>query len=184
MSPLSSVPFSRLNVDIIGTFFAVLTIFYVVIKLDHDLCSAKSIIPGILCGLSIASKYNYYLLLIPSVLAIIFYSKKRRFKKIFLLVLITAITFIVCTPYSILDFSTFLDGIAFNIYHYKTGHLGFTETPGLPQFFYYCQALIDEYGFGLMAFAVLGIIFSLISKTKKGIVLLSFPLLLLKSRMP
>jgi len=168
-----------LNVDIIGTFFAVLTIIYIINKLEFDSYLPKAVLPGILCGLSIASKYNYYLILIPSVLAIIFYSKEKRLKKILLFLLITAITFIVCTPYSLLDFNTFLDGIAFNISHYKSGHLGFTETPGWPQFSYYCQALVDEYGFGFIALALLGLFSSLISDTKKGLILVSFPLLLL-----
>ncbi len=168
-----------LNVDIIGSFFAVLAVFYIISRLESDSFLQKAIMPGILCGLAIASKYNYYPLFVPSVLAIIFYSKKQRFEKVTLLFFMAIITFIVCVPYSILDFNTFLDGIVFNIYHYKSGHPGFTGPSGLPQLFYYIHGLTHEYGLGFMAFTVLGIFFSLVSKPKKGIILLSFPLLLL-----
>ena len=168
-----------LNVDIIGSFFALLTVFYIIHKLENDSFLHKAIIPGILCGLSIASKYNYVLVLIPSVLSIIFYSKKRRFEKILLLFIVAIIAFFVCVPYSILDLNRFLDDIALEFYTYESGHPGFTGTPGLPQFLFYCNALIDEYGFGFMAFAALGILYSLISRTKKCTILLSFPLILI-----
>ena len=168
-----------LNIDIIGTFFAVLTIFYITKKLKNDSFLHKAIIPGILCGLAIASKYNFYLLLAPCALSIFLYSKEQRMKKFLLLIFVTLLAFIICVPYSILDFNTFLDGIGFNIYHYKSGHAGHSGTPGLPQFFYYCSALIGQYGFGFFAFTILGILLSFISNPRKGMILLSFPLLLL-----
>jgi 4-amino-4-deoxy-L-arabinose transferase-like glycosyltransferase len=168
-----------LNIDIIGTFFAVLAIFYIAKKLRNDSFLHKAIVPGILCGLAIASKYNFYLLLIPSALSIFFYSKEHKMKKFLLLISITLLAFVVCVPYSVLDFNTFLDGIGFNIYHYKSGHAGHSGTPGFPQFLYYCNSFIDQFGYGFIAFTILGILLSLISKTKKGMILLSFPLLLL-----
>lgn len=180
LSPLYLFHSARyLNIDIIGTFFAVLSIWYIIKRLEIDSLLTKAIIPGILCGLAIASKYNFYLILIPSALAIIFYSKKQKLGKILLLFCVAIIIFIICVPYSILDFSTFLDGIVFNINHYKSGHLGFTAIPGITQFFYYCNGLISEYGVIFMIFTLLGILYSLVSDPKRGLVLLAFPLLLL-----
>jgi 4-amino-4-deoxy-L-arabinose transferase-like glycosyltransferase len=168
-----------LNVDIIGSFFAILAIFYITLKLKRDSYLEKALMPGILCGLSIASKYNYYLLLIPAVLAVIFYSRKKKLEKTVLLSAAAMITFLVCVPYSLLDFDTFLDGIGFNIYHYQAGHTGFTGQAGLPQLIYYSRALIAEYGIGILAFALIGLLYSLISKPKKGLVLFSLPFFLL-----
>jgi 4-amino-4-deoxy-L-arabinose transferase-like glycosyltransferase len=168
-----------LNIDIIGTFFAVLAIFYVAKKLRNDSFLHKAIVPGILCGLAIASKYNFYLLLMPSALSIFFYSKEHKVKKVLLLISVTLLVFIICVPYSILDFNTFLDGIGFNIFHYKSGHAGHSGTPGFPQFLYYCGALVEQFGYGFIAFTILGLLLSLISNPKKGMILLSFPLLLL-----
>lgn len=168
-----------LNVDIIGTFFAVLSVFYIILKLENDSFLEKVVIPGILGGLALASKYNYSLILAPSALAILFYTKKQRLKKILLLFLVTLIIFFILVPYSLLDFNKFLDDIGFNIYHYKTGHKGFTTTPGWPQFLWYGKAMIDEYGLGFMALSILGIFYSLTLNLKKGLILLSFPLSML-----
>ncbi len=168
-----------LNVDIIGAFIAILAVCYIILKLDRDLFLHKSVITGIFCGLAIASKYNYYFVLLPSVLAIVFFSKKQKTQKFIILILVTIITFIICVPYSIFDFNTFLDGIGFNIYHYKIGHEGFVGTAGFPQFIYYGNALIQEFGYGFMALVLLGILWSLLSDFKKGIVLVSLPLSLL-----
>ncbi len=168
-----------LNVDIIACFFALLTIFYVTKELKNDSFLAKAILPGILCGLATASKYNYLLVIMPAALSIIFYSKKQILKKILVLSVITIIAFLICVPYSILDLNKFLDDIGLEIYTYESGHPGFTGNPGLSQFFFYGKALINEYGFGFMAFAILGIFYSLISNIKKGMILLSFPLIIL-----
>ncbi len=168
-----------LNVDIIGTCLAVWAVFYIFLKLENDSFQEKVLIPGILCGLAIASKYNYCLVLAPSILSIIFYTKEKRLKKILLLFLMTTITFFIFVPYSLLDFNKFLNDIGFNIYHYKTGHAGFTANPGWPQFLWYGKAIINEYGLGFLALAISGIFYSLILNLKKGLVLLSFPLLLL-----
>jgi len=168
-----------LNVDIIGVFFAILAVCYIILKLDKDLFLPKSVITGILCGLAIASKYNYYFVLLPSVLAIVFFSKKQRVQKFLILILVTIITFIICVPYSVFDFNTFLDGIGFNIYHYKIGHEGFVGAPGFPQFIYYGKALIQEFGYGFMVLVLIGILWSLVSDFKKGVVLISLPLSLL-----
>jgi len=180
LSPLYLSHSARyLNIDIIGTFFAVLSIWYIIKRLEIDSLLTKAIIPGILCGLAIASKYNFYLTLFPSALAIIFYSKKQKLGKILLLFCIAIIIFIICVPYSILDFSAFLDGIVFNINHYKSGHTGFTGIPGLTQFFHYCNGLISEYGIIFIIFTLLGVLYSLVSNPKRGLVLLAFPLLIL-----
>lgn len=180
LSPLYLSHSARyLNIDIIGTFFAVLSIWYIIKRLEIDSLLTKAIIPGILCGLAIASKYNFYLTLFPSALAIIFYSKKQKLGKIMLLFCVAIIIFIICVPYSILDFSAFLDGIVFNINHYKSGHTGFTGIPGLTQFFHYCNGLISEYGIIFIIFTLLGVLYSLVSNPKRGLVLLAFPLLIL-----
>ena len=168
-----------LNVDIVACFFATLAVFYVVKKLDIDSFAAKAVFPGIFTGIAVGSKYTYLLVIFPAVLSIIFFSKEQKTRKILVLGLVTVLAFLVCVPYSLLDFDRFLDSIALEIYTYGSSHPGFTGKAGLSQFFFYGRALIDEYGLGFMAFALLGIVFSLVSNVKKGLILLSFPLIFL-----
>jgi len=168
-----------INVDTMATFFVFLLYLYLTLTLKKDSFLHRAVLPGILSGLVIACKYNLFWIIVPSILIILFYSKKRRIVKIISLVLTMFCTFFMVVPFSLLDFSTFLDWLGFVIYYYKKGTPNITTPQGIPQFFYHLDYLLNDFGYLLSILAIIGLIAVLMKNWKKGLILLSFPLLLL-----
>lgn len=171
------ISYSYLNVDTVGTFFIFLVYLHQVTYLKKNSFFHKVLIPGILSGLVIACKYNLVWIIVPSILIILFYSKEQRIRKIIFLILIMFFTFILAVPFSVLDFSTFLDWIGYVIYMYKSGGAHRTSPPGLAQFVFHLGFFYRDYGFLLSVLAIFGLIIALLKDWKKGLILLSFPLI-------
>lgn len=168
-----------LNVDIVGTFFIVTLYFYLFYFFKKDTNLTKAVIPGFLCGLVIACKYSLFFIVIPPILTVLFFSKKQRIYRISLIFCFMLLGFFLAVPYSLLDFSTFLNDIGNMGYHYKSGHQGFEGIPGIPQLVYYLKVLIGDFGYWTVLFAAVGLITAAVKTWKKTLVLLSFPLSLL-----
>ncbi len=111
--------------DVMATFLIMLS-FYGSIKVWKTGHRRYYILAGVAAGLAISAKYNAALILVTLVLAHFWrYGLKGIKKKDFYLTLfLTVITFFATTPYSLLDFSTFLTDIQFDRQHYSTGHTG------------------------------------------------------------
>jgi 4-amino-4-deoxy-L-arabinose transferase-like glycosyltransferase len=171
------ISYNYLNVDTVGTFFIFLVYLHHWFYLKECSFLHKVLIPGILSGLVIACKYNLVWIIVPSILIILFYTKERRIRRIISLFLIMFVTFILVVPFSVLDFSTFLDWLAYDINIYKTGNSIHTSTPGLPQLVHYLGYFYMDFGFLLSILAILGIVAILLKSWKKGLILLSFPLI-------
>jgi hypothetical protein len=167
-----------LNVDTVATFFIFLVYLHHSFTIDRDSILHKVVIPGILSGLVIACKYNLVWIIAPSILVILFNTKKKRTAKILSVFLIMLLTFVLIVPFSILDFSTFLDWLAFDITAYKNESFIYASTPGLPLLIYYLGYFLEDFGL-LCLLALFGIIAGFFYDWKKTIILLSFPLLLL-----
>jgi hypothetical protein len=60
-------------------------------------------------------------------------------------------------PYSILDVTGFLNGLAFEAHHYASGHRGFEGHPGLPQLQFYLAHFTSEFAVGGIILALVGI---------------------------
>ncbi len=169
-----------LNVDIIGTFFIISVITHLILTTDKDNFLQKSIIPGILCGLTVASKYSLFLVITPPTLAILLFSNKaERGYQFMLLSLTMLLTFIIAVPFSLLDFTTFCKHITYEINHYRNGHPGFTGQPGIQQIIYYNKELLKDYGTGLAVLALIGVIALFKRNWKHMLIVISFPLLFL-----
>jgi 4-amino-4-deoxy-L-arabinose transferase-like glycosyltransferase len=171
------ISYNYLNVDTVGTFFIFLVYLHHGFYLKECSFFHKVLIPGILSGLAVACKYNLVWIIVPSILIILFYTKERRIRKIISLFLIMFVTFILVVPFSVLDFSTFLDWLAHDIYIYKTDDGIHGILPGLPQLVHYLGYLYEDFGFLLCILAIFGIVDLLMKDWKKGLILLSFPLI-------
>lgn len=183
--PVLLMPFSAvyvtqsyryINVNILGAFFVAVLLYYLAASMREMGVAAKAVVPGILCGLVISSKYNLLVIYLPCLLAIFFYEREKLFIRSIVLGLVSVCTVIVLNPYFILDLPAFLHDTAFQVNHYMVkGHRGFEGTPGMPQFLYYMRTIIDQFGLAAFFFSLLGIIYSFRLSWKTASVFLSFP---------
>jgi hypothetical protein len=140
----------------------------------------SAIVPGVLAGLAAGSKYTAGLALLPVLLAIALYlPRSRRLWGGLVAIASTVAAFLAVVPYSVIDFPTFLNGVAFELSHYARGHPGSEAPPGLPQLAFYARLCVSEFGFAGAALAVLGACVFVRADWRRGLVLLSFPAALL-----
>jgi len=103
-------------VDVMLTFFVILTLYFIVILLINN--NIKLIINiGLSFGFALATKISSILLVVPISLGILFFcliNKKKTvvkiislFKYLFITLLLSFFTFILLEPYSVIDFATF-----------------------------------------------------------------------------
>jgi len=173
------VSYNYLNVDTVATFFIFLVYLHQTLTVKEDSIIHKVIVPGFLSGLIVGCKYNLIWIIVPSILNIMFHFKKKRGRKVLSLFLIMFLTFVLVVPFSVLDFNTFLDWLAYDIHVYKTGDTEHSSAPGFSQLSYYLNYFQIDFGYILCFLALIGIIACFILDWKKGLLLLSFPALLL-----
>ncbi|NRA35592.1 MAG: glycosyltransferase family 39 protein [Polyangiaceae bacterium] len=143
------------NVDILVTFFCLLTSCYVLWTSSQQTYQAKSFIPGVLCGLAISCKYTAGVMLLIPLLSIFLYGRRSRLRLAAALLVSSALSFFVVMPYALLDLAHFLDDVGAEVFHYNvSGHGRFTAVPGLPHLKLYLTALrtqLGDVGLGLAA---------------------------------
>lgn len=136
---------------------------------------------GIFIGFSIGSKYNAFLCVLPMLIAHAHnaYKHGKWFdKNIILGLLIIPITFIITTPYAVIDWSNFISWIKANISHYRSGHVG-AEAIGTTSYREYFRYLIYRgYGILPLIFSCCGLIWLSKKNVWKASLLFSFPLAL------
>ncbi len=165
-----------LNVDIIGAFFVSLSLTYIVFSWNEKGIIRKAVLPGILCGLCIASKYNLFLIYVPFFLAVILGSGENRILNSIVLLFASIITFIVVIPYSILDYTTFINHVGLQVFIYSTGHKGFDGPAGWPQVVFYIQSIARQYGWGAFVFSLIGLLYMFKLNLRNAAILCSFPI--------
>jgi hypothetical protein len=116
-----------LNVNIVGSALAWTTLWLVVKNFERPGLAAKVLLPGIFCGLVIASKYNFAAILLAPLLAI-FWRGAAPLRQAILLFGVAGATFLCCAPYTLLDFSAFLDDLGKITYVYRGGEFGSRES--------------------------------------------------------
>ena len=82
-------------------------------------------------------------------------------------------------PTALLDLPAFLNGLAFDAWHYRTGHLGFDDEPGLSQLRYYANHLTNEFGLLGAVLATVGSVAALRRDWRRCVLFLTFPVVLL-----
>ncbi|MDI6892275.1 MAG: glycosyltransferase family 39 protein [Actinomycetota bacterium] len=165
-----------LTVDVPATFFVALSFFFSYLVLEKNE-TKHYILAGLIAGLAAATKYNAILVVIPLALAYVFRSLRDGVfgGKVWLGFFFAALGFFIGCPYSVLDLPTFLDGVAFDIYHYRMGHEGFE---GSNNWLFYSRYLFRE-GVGPTLFPLTcgGVLLSFAKRREKDWLLLSFPLI-------
>ena len=111
--------------DTFVTFFSVAS-FLASILVYQQGKTWQYVVAGICVGLTVSSKYNGGLILLPLFLAHFFHYGKVAFKqsKLYLALLLCGVGFLATTPYAILDSAKFLTDLRFEARHYSTGHAG------------------------------------------------------------
>gem|GEM_PF-3850833 len=142
------------NVDIVGACCSIGCLCLLLFYERRNTFLFRSILPGILLGLSIASKYQLGLVMIPCLFSIWLYDGRDRMKKSLILLAVGAATFLVTVPYFIINNSQFLRGIGYCAFNYYNG-FALHGPRGLPQLLHYIKGLIGAFGVG---FALVGVV--------------------------
>lgn len=182
--PFSSVYTSKsykyINSNILGAFFIALSLSYIFYNLKKTGAIKKALIPGILCAMVISSKYNYLGIYLPFMLAILFYEPSHMISRTILLISVSVVTILILNPYFILNLPEFLNDTAYQVNHYmQRGHKGYEGKPGLSQFIYYMNSMIEQFGITAFVFSIIGLGYMFRINYKKALIFISFPLFLL-----
>jgi hypothetical protein len=181
LSPLTQRLLVRYhNVDTPTLFLALTTLVVVLWWWDSDSVWKKAVIPGVLCGLTTACKYNSGLIVLPCAMAIALTpttNDKRRM--LVILCASAALAFFVVVPYALLDYRHFVRDVWSEIEHYKTGHPGKDGPAGIPQLLYYLEALRDDAGEVLCGLSLVGIATSIRRWPRRAATVLVFPVVML-----
>lgn len=139
--------------------------------------SAYYILNGIFIGFAIGTKYTAVFCVLPLIFVHLFhdsFSISKVFDKRFILgLLLIPISFILTTPYLVIDFKTFLGYIQFQQNAYSQGHAG--AESNLTSYSFYFQSLLQQYGQIPLILSGIGFILALVKDFKKALFLGSFP---------
>ena len=168
------------NVDIVGACFVTLTLAAVLKGTRQPSTRWLVVIPGICAGLAASSKYTCALVLLPLLIGIwLFGERGRRLDGACIAVLTTVASFVVGSPYTVLDLPNFLNGLAYDVYHYASGHVGYESEPGLAKLGFYGGRLLQDFGMVAMIVAGVGLVVGAVWDWRRTLVLMSFPVVLL-----
>ncbi len=127
---------------------------------------------GIAFGCAVASKYNAALLLLPCLVTYLTLYKRSIWKKpqVYLSLLVAGLTFLIVTPYAMLDFNKFIADVRFEMEHYAVmGHPGM-EGNTLE---FYITYLLKTHG--LLAFIGLAMTLAYVkARNRNGLILAAF----------
>ncbi len=181
ISPLHIKNSAFVTTDIWVAIFLVYILFYS-IKIYEDNKISNYIIAGVFVGLAMSSKYTAFVFF-TSVLTAHLLSNSFNYKylierKIIVSGLVAVSTFLLTTPYAIIDFKTFIKHVLFESHHYRTGHSG-AEAVGNTSWHLYLDYLVSTAGVGyiVVILALIGIAFALQKKYRIFLIVVA-PLLL------
>ncbi len=132
------------------------------------------LVAGICIGLAASSKYNAGMVGIVLLVAHFLRSGRKGFRdyRLYLAFLLSVSAFLATTPYAVLDFPAFYEGLQYNSQHYSTGHAGM-EGDTLR---WYVEYLWKTSG-GIGLAAMLGVLFGKFVDNKQRFLLVLFPAL-------
>ena len=107
------VDYSRLITPNIMVVFFILMAAWAAIRIYQENSTSAYVIAGVAAGLAAGTKYNGVLVLVVVLLACLLGSGLAGLKdrRLYLSFALSAATFIVTTPFALLDFQTFMDGV-------------------------------------------------------------------------
>lgn len=172
ISPIN-VSHSRLiTPDTFLTFFCMASILFIILIFQQGRLS-HYILAGIFIGLTVSTKYNGFLILIPLIFAHFFNSNlvSRRLYYLLLAFLFCAFSFLVTTPYSLIDFTHFIQDLNYEALHYSSGHPGM-EGDSLIWYLHYLWTTNAI----LYVIAGIGTLYGLLLRLKESLLLSVFPI--------
>ncbi|MDI6892276.1 MAG: glycosyltransferase family 39 protein [Actinomycetota bacterium] len=165
-----------ITVDVPASFFVALSFLFCYLILEKGE-KRHYILAGLFAGLSMATKWNVAPILLSLIVAYLLASWRNRALTdgIFIGLLAFGLGLFIGTPYAFLDLPKFLNDLAGIMVHYRGGHPGFEAS--VPWLFYLKHMASSE-GLGVAIFlcAAGGILLSLMRRSDKDLLLLSFPL--------
>lgn len=90
------------------------------------------------------------------------------------------VAFVLTVPYALLDLPGFLNGLAFDAFHYSNGHDGANVTPGWPEAVAYTSDLLNAFGLPALLIAEIGACVWLVRDARRFVTLSAFALTLLR----
>jgi 4-amino-4-deoxy-L-arabinose transferase-like glycosyltransferase len=130
------------------------------------------VLVGMAFGCAVASKYNDALLILPCLVTYLFLYRRSFWKKpeVYLSLLAAGLTFLVVTPYALLDFNKFITDTWFHLEYYSTrSHAGME---GNTLEFYITYLLRNE---GVLPFIGLATILAYLKRrNRNGLILTAF----------
>jgi 4-amino-4-deoxy-L-arabinose transferase-like glycosyltransferase len=169
----TNVAYSRwITPDTIATFF-ILAAALASVYVYQQGKAWQYAVAGICIGFAASGKYNGALVLIMLLSAHFLRSgwKGLKDRRLYLALAISGLSFLITTPFVVLDWPEFLEGMKFNIQHYSTGHDGM-EGDSLR---WYLGHLWRTTGL-ISIIATLAIAYGILTKSKGVILLSSFSL--------
>ena len=136
----------------------------------------RAALAGFVAGLAVSSKYNALpIVLVPAVACLLAHRIAPRAMTASLVT--PAAGFLAGTPYALVAFPAFLDGVAFELVHYGIlGHAQATVEPGWPHAWAFLNWMSRSGGgAALTAFGLAGAGLLLANRWRAGLVLLAFP---------
>jgi hypothetical protein len=175
---------SYMTVDVVGAFFTLLTLAYLVASHHRDTAlgrppggASRAVIAGALAGLTVGSKYNLVPILLAVVLWFFFYERKHFFSRSFVVGATAVGVFFLTTPYAILDHRLFIQQILAEARHYATGHdPKNTLEPGFPMLWRHVLHFGTDWGWIPLGLSIAGAAILVRRSVRMAIVLLAFPI--------
>ncbi|MGH9309676.1 MAG: hypothetical protein ACRD1U_09905 [Vicinamibacterales bacterium] len=148
-----------LNVDIVGTSVAMMTVAACLSGMARPSIARLAIVPGIFAGLATGSKYTLAIAILPVLAAIGFYMPRgRRVPGCLAAIAAMILAFLAVVPYSLVDIPGFLNGVGYEVFHYASGHAGNAGDPGWPQLVFYMRHFVTEFGYVAVIVSMLGLV--------------------------
>lgn len=173
ISPTNVVNSRYITPDTYVTFFASAALLTSLLVYQQGK-TWQYILGGLCVGLTISSKYNGGLVLLPLLLAHFFHHGwigwKQRY--LYIAVLFMGFGFLFTTPYALLDFHIFLRDMEFEANHYATGHLGMEGNT----LAWYLTFMWNSNGL-IYILALVEIIRGLVTRSKTTLIISIFPVI-------
>lgn len=167
-----------MNTNVLGAFGIIATVAYPFLAREGVSTQRKALVLGTLSGFTIATKYNFFLILLPACAYFILHYRERALSHCLLVVGAAIVTFVALTPYAILDIHTFVAHVGREAFHYANGHFdGSTQTfePGWEMFQQYFAVLHDSFGSLVLVLSVVGLGWLLLRDARSAVVVFLFP---------
>jgi hypothetical protein len=163
-----------LNVDIFGACAVLLNLLVLVSAIRGARLDKLPVVPGILVGVATACKYNLVLIAVSWVTAYLLTDIRRSARQLAVLLVVALLSFLIATPFALLDLSSFLSDVLKEIHHYKSGHKWFENEAGFAQLLYYGGKLTEDYGLVVPLLALIGIGHTLRTRRRELSCILAF----------